>query len=161
MRRIDQIILHCSATKAGQCYSFRRCKEDHLLRGWADIGYHFYITCNGQVHEGRPLWMTGAHCRGFNKHSIGICYEGGIDESGHAADTRTPEQRQSLRALLVRLHDQFPAAVIMGHRDLSPDRNRDGLVTPDEWVKQCPCFDAIEAYIDLQPARLIDARSDE
>ena len=145
------IILHCSATRAGQRYTFRQCRQDHRARGYKDIGYHYYVTCDGQVHEGRPLWQQGAHCLGHNRHSIGICYEGGLDLLGRPADTRTPAQRQSLRALLTHLHGLFPQALILGHRDLSPDLDGNGRIEPREWVKQCPCFDASLDYEDLQP----------
>ena len=151
MRTITMIILHCSATKAGQRYTFRQCRQDHLKRGYKDIGYHYYITTDGQVHEGRPLWKEGAHCRGHNRHSIGICYEGGLDLLGLPSDTRTPAQRQSLRDLLTHLHGLFPRAIILGHRDLSPDRDGNGRVDPYEWLKQCPSFDAVTDYDDLQP----------
>ncbi len=156
MRTITLIILHCSATKATQRYTFRQCKADHLQRGWKDIGYHYYITRDGQVHEGRPLWQVGAHCKDHNQHSIGICYEGGLDAMGEPCDTRTKAQRQSMRALLERLTGQFPSAIIMGHRDLSPDLDGNGRIDPDEWQKQCPCFDALLDYADLEPAGLLD-----
>jgi len=123
------IILHCSATRAGQRYTFRQCRQDHRARGYKDIGYHYYVSRDGQVHEGRPLWQQGAHCLGHNRHSIGICYEG----------------------LVQRLHDQFPQALILGHRDLSPDLDGNGRIEPREWVKQCPSFDASLDYEDLQP----------
>lgn len=155
MRTITLIILHCSATKENRRYSFRQCRLDHKARGFADIAYHYYVTRDGQVHEGRPLWQEGAHCRGHNKHSIGICYEGGLDIQGKAADTRTPAQRQSLRALLEDLHRRYPSAVILGHRDLSPDLNGNGRIEPAEWVKQCPCLDTVLEYEDLQPQGLI------
>ena len=55
-------------------------RQDHILhRGFRDIGYHFYITRNGEIHRGRALEKVGAHCRDHNTHSIGICYEGGLD----------------------------------------------------------------------------------
>ena len=154
MRTVTFIILHCSATRAGQCYGFERCRKDHIRRGFQDIGYHYYITRDGSVHEGRPLSQPGAHCKGHNQHSIGVCYEGGLDASGEAADTRTKAQRKSLRALLTRLHGDYPDAIILGHRDLSPDRDGNGLITPNEWLKQCPCFDALLDYEDLQPEGL-------
>ena len=154
MRTITFIILHCSATKAGQCYGFERCRKDHIRRGMQDIGYHYYITRDGTVHTGRPLSQTGAHCKGHNQHSIGVCYEGGLDAYGEAADTRTKAQCKSLRALLTKLHDEFPDAIILGHRDLSPDRDGNGHITPNEWLKQCPCFDALIDYEDLQPEGL-------
>ena len=156
MRTITLIVLHCSATRTTQKYTFRQCKADHMRLGYKDIGYHYYITRDGQVHEGRPLWQVGAHCKGHNQHSIGICYEGGIDAAGYACDTRTKAQRYSMRALLERLTEQFPSAIIMGHRDLSPDLDHDGRIEPDEWMKQCPCFDALWDYADLEPLGLLD-----
>ena len=156
MRTISLIIIHCSATKAGQRYGFEQCREDHLKRGWKDIGYHYYITRDGVVHEGRALENVGAHCKDHNKHSIGICYEGGLDMAGHACDTRTKAQRRSMRHLLETLHNRFPDAIIMGHRDLSPDLDGDGRIEPDEWLKQCPCFDVLWDYADLEPTGLLD-----
>lgn len=156
MRSISLIVLHCSATRTTQNYSFRQCKADHMKLGYKTIGYHYYITRDGQVHEGRPLWQVGAHCKGHNQHSIGICYEGGIDAAGYACDTRTKAQRESMYALLCRLHDQFPSAIIMGHRDLSPDLDGNGRIEPDEWIKQCPCFDALCDYFDLEPEGLLE-----
>ena len=155
MRTITLIVLHCSATKATQNYSFPQCQADHRRRGWKDIGYHYYITRDGQVHDGRPLSEVGAHCKDHNQHSIGICYEGGLDAEGQPYDTRTKAQRASLRALLEKLHNQFPNAIIMGHRDLSPDLDGNGHVDPDEWMKQCPCFDALWDYADLEPDGLL------
>ena len=155
MRRITLIVVHCSATRTTQAYSFRQCKADHLKRGWKDIGYHYYITRDGQVHEGRPLWKVGAHCKDHNHHSIGICYEGGLDALGTPGDTRTKAQRQSMRALLERLSAQFPSAIIMGHRDLSPDMDGNGRIDPEEWIKQCPCFDVLLDYADLEPEGLL------
>ena len=82
-RRIDLIVIHCSATRATQRYTVDDCRRDHRARGFADIGYHYYITRDGIVHSGRPLYMEGAHATGYNRHSIGICYEGGsISEDG-------------------------------------------------------------------------------
>lgn len=79
--------------------------------------------------------------KGQNAHSIGICYEGGLDADGNPKDTRTPEQRSALRLLVHRLLKLFKDARVCGHRDLSPDRDGDGTVEPGEWVKQCPCFE--------------------
>ena len=107
------------------------------------------------MHEGRPLQEVGAHCKDHNKHSIGICYEGGLDAFGVPCDTRTHAQRQSMRALLEQLSAQFPSAIIMGHRDLSPDMDGNGRIDPEEWVKQCPCFDVLLDYGDLEPEGLL------
>ena len=156
MRTITLIIIHCSATKAGQCYSFEQCRRDHMRRGWKDIGYHYYITRDGAVHKGRALERVGAHCKGHNKNSIGVCYEGGLDMAGNAADTRTKAQCRSMRRLLEELHERFPDAIVMGHRDLSPDLDGNGRIEPDEWMKQCPCFDVLMDYWDLEPEGLLN-----
>ena len=92
---------------------------------------------------GRPLTLRGAHVRGFNTNSIGICMVGGLDDRGRPSNNYTVVQYESLRILLVGLASEYnvnPNA-IMGHRDLSPDLNEDGEITEDEWMKACPCFD--------------------
>ncbi len=123
MRRITLLTIHCSATRCGQPYSFEDCRRDHIARRrFRDIGYHYYITRDGRVHPGRPLSLEGAHCFGHNRHSIGICYEGGLDGEGNPADTRTPPQKAALAQLLQELGRQFPAALTVGHRDLDPKR---------------------------------------
>ena len=83
--------------------------------------------------------------KGWNAHSIGICYEGGLDRDGHPADTRSPAQRAALRGLVYQLLKQYRNTRVCGHRDLSPDIDGDGVVEPQEWVKQCPCFDVAAA----------------
>ena len=129
MRTITLIILHCSATREGQSFGFEDCRRDHIHhRGFRDIGYHYYITRDGTVHRGRPLELVGAHCRNHNRHSIGICYEGGLDAEGCAKDTRTEAQKISLSALVGELKERFPQALVVGHRELDPG-------------KECPCFE--------------------
>lgn len=91
----------------------------------------------------------GAHARGYNRCSIAVCYEGGLSPEGIPCDTRTDPQRIALKALLRILKREFPSAEIVGHRDLSPDRNGDGQTTPSEWTKACPCFDARTEYASL------------
>lgn len=128
MRTITLIIIHCSATPEGRSLSFEECRRDHIMhRHFRDIGYHFYITRDGTVHDGRPIENVGAHCEGHNSHSIGICYEGGLDANGKPADTRTEAQRKALKSLVERMHRLFPKALIVGHHDLNPR-------------KACPCF---------------------
>ena len=147
MRTITLIIIHCSATPEGKSLSAEACRLDHILhRGFRDIGYHFYITRDGEIHRGRPLEKVGAHCRNHNSHSIGICYEGGLDARGNPKDTRTPEQRSALHLLVYQLLQQFRNARVCGHRDLSPDLDGDGTVEPWEWVKQCPCFEVSKEF---------------
>lgn len=143
MRSITLLVIHCSDVRPYQTSSAAKIDEWHKRRvthgiHWKGIGYHFVVRRDGTIEKGRPLWEKGAHVVGHNKYSIGICYEGGRNEFGKTADTRTPEQKKALRELLEKLHDQFPRAVIVGHRDLSHDRD-------------CPCFDAVTEYRDLQP----------
>ena len=142
MRRIDLIVIHCSATKVTQDFSLEDLIACHKARGFKTAGYHYYITKDGQLHQCRPEEMVGAHARRYNAHSIGVCYEGGLDANGNVADTRNPAQKHALIALLRSLKVDYPDAVILGHRDLP-------------WVKKmCPCFDARTEYSQLQPLSL-------
>ena len=90
MRTITFIIVHCSATPEGRSLDFETCRRDHIRhRRFHDIGYHFYVTRDGKIHIGRPLEQPGAHCKHHNRHSIGICYEGGLDAQGHPRELHT------------------------------------------------------------------------
>ena len=156
LKNIKLIVIHCSATRENQDYSFVQLKKDHRLRGFTAAGYHIYIKRDGQVYTGRPLTTVGAHVAGHNKNSIGICYEGGLDINNHAKDTRTEEQKHEITLqILSVLHKirkaggNVLAVRITGHRDLSPDLDGSGVVEPDEWVKMCPCFQAEEEYKDV------------
>ncbi len=130
MRKIDKIIIHCTATKPQMDVGVAEVRKWHKNFGWRDIGYHFLIRRNGSIEKGRPLGVVGSHCRGYNKTSIGICYVGGIDEKGKAQDNRTKEQRIALRELLYELGKTFPFASIHGHNEFSP--------------KACPSFNVQE-----------------
>ena len=145
-KNISLIVVHCSATSILRDYTPEMLERDHRERGFNSAGYHFYIRRSGQRVALRPLSLVGAHVTGFNKDSIGICYEGGINATGKPADTRTQQQKDALAALLRELVVLYPESEILGHRDLSPDKNGDGIVSPDEWIKQCPCFDAKKEY---------------
>ena len=138
MRIITLLIVHCSAVRPGQRSSAKDINGWHREKGWNGIGYHYVVRRDGSIELGRPLEEVGAHCVGHNSHSIGICYEGGLDEHGEEADTRTPEQKRALRKLLEELHGRFPKALIVGHHDLNPG-------------KKCPCYDVVSEYIDLEP----------
>ena len=140
MRVITLLIIHCSAVKPDQTSSVAQIDTWHRQRGWKlGIGYHYVVRRNGEIEHGRPEWMIGAHCLNHNAHSIGICYEGGLDARGQPADTRTYEQKSALRALLKELHRRYPRALIVGHHDLDPK-------------KACPCIENVaREYADLQP----------
>ena len=136
MRTIDMIIVHCSATRCNQSFpvtALIRCHADRF----GFTGYHYYITRDGRTYQTRHEQLIGAHAYGYNRHSLGVCYEGGLDKDGNPADTRTQRQKKALLALLKKLKAAHPDARILGHRDL-PDVH-----------KACPCFDAIPEYQDL------------
>lgn len=148
MNKIDSIIIHCSATRAGQDLRAKDIDRMHRQRGFSQIGYNFVIDLDGIVENGRPLSIDGAHCntKGFsgvsyNKHSIGICYIGGLDANGRPADTRTEAQKNSLRDLVAKFCKEYPIIELLGHRDTFPDLNGNGEVEPTEYIKACPCFD--------------------
>jgi N-acetylmuramoyl-L-alanine amidase len=142
MRKIDLIVIHCSATREDQHFTETMLEECHRDQGLDGCGYHFYVRRDGHIAGMRPLKKAGAHAKGYNAHSIGIAYEGGLDSDGKPKDTRTSWQRHSLQVLVKALLMDYPGSRVVGHRDLSPDLNGDGRVTLEEWVKQCPCFDA-------------------
>ena len=154
MRTITLIIIHCSAVRPNQTSSAKKIDEWHKDRGFKCIGYHYVIRRDGTIELGRPEWMVGAHChvagQNHNKYSIGVCYEGGLDIRGQPADTRTAEQKQAMRRLLEELHERYPRAMIVGHRDLIATPRSDLQVRKSSG-KDCPCFDAVHEYADLQP----------
>ena len=124
-RRIDKIILHCSATPEGEDYSVEQIRRMHLARGFTDIGYHWYIGRDGTVYKGRDESKTGAHTTGQNSHSIGVCYCGGcpprsvMNWANQGKDTRTPEQRAAIIRLCKELKGRYPAATIHGHNEFA------------------------------------------
>ena len=140
-RRITLIVVHCTATRVDRDFSEQELLRCHRARGMKMVGYHFYIRKDGFIQTTRPLEMPGAHALGYNRESIGIAYEGGLSPQGLPADTRTQKQKWSMRALIRTLKKEFAISRVCGHRDLSPDRNGNGVVEPHEWMKQCPCFD--------------------
>ncbi len=138
MRQIEEIIVHCSATPEGKDYTVADITKWHKQKGYDTIGYHYVIYRDGSIHVGRDLDIVGAHCKGHNAYSIGVCYIGGLAEDGKTAkDTRTLEQKEALIKLLKGLNIVFPATKhnIFGHRDFAN--------------KACPSFDATMEYNDL------------
>jgi N-acetylmuramoyl-L-alanine amidase len=139
---VEKIIIHCSATREGDdSVNAEVIDKWHKARGWKGIGYHFCVLIDGTIQTGRMLNKCGAHTKGFNCRSIGVCYIGGVEahknEKGKlpAKDTRTDEQKHSLLVLLKMLKKIYPNAKIHGHRDFAN--------------KACPSFDATKEYETL------------
>ena len=128
MRKIDKIIIHCSATPEGREVTVKEITAWHRARGFTTIGYHYLIGLDGTIHPGRPIETPGAHCKGQNSRSVGVCYAGGTDAAGRPKGTRTDAQRKALRSLVADLKRRFPGATVHGHREFA--------------AKACPCFDA-------------------
>ena len=128
MRKIDKIILHCSANGPNSKIGVKEIRDYHVKqRGWKDIGYHYVIKRNGVLETGRPIEQAGAHCTGYNANSIGICLVGGIDNAGMPQDNFTPEQFEKLAQFLRVLRLKYPKATIHGHNEFAN--------------KACPVFD--------------------
>ena len=135
MRTINEIIIHCSATKEGNKISAATIDRWHKDRGWRCIGYHYVVRIDGSIEYGRPVQDIGANVKGKNKHSIGVCYIGGLDADMEPKDTRTPEQKEALLAVLRTLKAMYPEAIIYSHNEFAN--------------KACPSFDATNEYKDL------------
>ena len=128
MRKIDKIIVHCTATPEGRDVTSKQVAEWHRARGFRTIGYHYLVRLDGRIERGRPEEEMGAHCKGQNLHSIGVCYVGGLDrDTLSPRDTRTPAQRIALRRLISWLQGKYPGATVHGHREFA--------------AKACPCFE--------------------
>lgn len=139
MREINEIIIHCSATRPDQNISAADINKWHIKQGWEGIGYHFFIKLDGTVEPGRPINQVGAHCKGHNSNSIGICYAGGTvryNNQAYNTDTRTPEQIRSMYLLIETLLYCFPTIKkISGH---------------NQYAKvDCPCFNVEDEYGNL------------
>lgn len=136
MRKINKIIIHCTATPEGRDVSIDEVRRWHVEeRGWRDVGYHFLVRLDGTVEEGRPIEMTGAHTRSHNWDSIGIAYAGGMSKDmTEPKDTRTDAQKDALVDLICQLHDCY-GGTVYGHRDFSE--------------KACPSFDAKTEYENI------------
>lgn len=145
MRKIYLIIVHCSANRDGSTIRMGDIDRYHRSLGWKGCGYHYVIPIDGTIEAGRPEDMGGAHCKNHNRHSIGICYVGGLSADGKTPkDTRTDAQRQALEALLKKLHERYPCAVIVGHSDL------------DKKKPHCPGFNVVKEFGHLSPPPRLD-----
>ena len=141
IKEVRYIVIHGSATKADQDVHAEDIARWHRMRGWLEIGYHYVITRDGVLEEGRNRNHPGAHARGYNHISLGICLIGGIGDNGDPDFNYTPAQIKTLKALLTQLDPVYPNATVLGHRDLPNVK------------KACPCFDVIEWWADYKPVK--------
>lgn len=140
MRKIDYIIIHCSATKEGQDFKAKDIDQWHKQRGYNKIGYHYVIDLDGTVETGRPENEVGAHCKGYNSNSIGICYIGGLDRNLSVKDTRTQAQKDAMWELVIKLLSKYPNANVYGHNEFNKG-------------KACPCFDVKKEFTNVNLRR--------
>lgn len=148
MRKITRIVLHCTASSQKETVEnilnfFKKVKK------WKNPGYHYIIRPDGTVANTCNLEKIANGVAGFNANSIHISYIGGIDAKGKAIDNRTDAQKTAQIKLLTELKKKYPKAIITGHRDLSPDENSDGIISPHEWTKMCPCFDVKKWLLEI------------
>ena len=137
MRKINKIIIHCTATPEDRPHDVADITRWHLARGFNTIGYHYLIHIDGRIEQGRPIEKQGAHCSGQNRGSIGICYVGGMTKDmKKAKDTRTPKQKDSLILLMIQLMYKYNKDMtIHGHNEFAN--------------KACPSFNVQEEYANL------------
>lgn len=126
---IDEVIIHCSATRPSMDTSASDVHDWHLARGWRGIGYHYVIKRDGTIEEGRSLAMRGAHTMNHNNRSVGVCMIGGLAENGEPSGLYTALQWRSLRRLVRWLMETFDCQV-SGHNKYAN--------------KACPSFDVSE-----------------
>ncbi len=131
---IHWLVVHCAATPPAMDIGIVEIRQWHMQRGFSDVGYHYVIRRDGTIETGRPHTRPGAHARGYNRNSLGICLVGGVKQGsvGTAEANFTPAQYLTLQTLLDDLSTQYPDAEILGHRDLP------GV------SKACPSFDVRE-----------------
>ena len=145
-RKITHIFVHCTAGSQSETPE-SLLKFFYQTKKWSRPGYHYVIEANGTITN---IWPESKYSNGvknMNSHSINIAWIGGVDKAHPMGiDNRTEAQKRSLRLLLKELRMKYPKAVIMGHRDTSPDQNHNGIIDPWERIKECPCFDAMVEY---------------
>ncbi len=140
----EYVVWHCSATPPSQDIGSAQIDIMHKARGWDGIGYHLVIRRDGGVEVGEDLKRWGAHVKGINPVSVGVCLIGGVDEDFNSENNFTDEQWQAAKHVYEFLTLLYKNASHCGHRDFSADTNRDGRVQRQEFMKDCPCFSVRE-----------------
>lgn len=136
MREIKYIVLHC--TGASQKQTVKSIRDYwRNVKKWKQVGYHHLVSADGLDNVLAPISAITNGVAGFNKHAIHLCFIGGENWQ----DNRTQAQKNTLARLVKMYKKQFPNAVVCGHRDFSPDRNKNGVIEPSEYMKHCPAFE--------------------
>ena len=148
MRNIKYIFVHCTASQ--QTATVQQILKEFTQRGWRIPGYHYIVDPKGMLTQLVAEDRISNGVKGYNAESINVAYIGGIDANNKPIDNRTPEQKKTLLSILTRLKQKYPNAIIMGHRDISPDKNHNGIVDPWERIKECPCFNAKTEYANIK-----------
>ena len=150
--KTDYVVWHCSATPPSQDIGSAQIDIMHKAKGWDGIGYALVVRRDGRIETGEGLGRRGAHVKGLNSVSVGICMIGGVDENGNAENNFTDEQWKAAKHAFEFLTLLYPDASHVGHRDLSPDSDGDGRVQKHEFLKDCPCYSVSQwQQNDLQP----------
>lgn len=150
MRRITRIFVHCTA--GWQSTTLEGLKKEFRDKGWKNPGYHWVIFPNGKVVQMLEESKIANGVKNYNANSIHVAWVGGIDLSNEkivSVDNRTEYQKLALFDLLTKLKLKYRDAIILGHRDISPDLNHNGVIDPWERIKDCPCFEAMEEYKEI------------
>lgn len=149
MRKIERIFVHCTASS--QKATVQSILAEFRRKKWRVPGYHWLIDKDGKITQLVDENIVANGVKGYNSTSVHVAYIGGVDKQHpNGIDTRTKDQKAALEILLTQLHQRYPNAEILGHRDISPDTNHNGKVDSWERIKECPCFDAKIEYAHIQ-----------
>lgn len=146
MRQVKYIAVHC--TGGSRQTTVRELELEFKRKGWKNPGYHYVVTADGKIHQMLDTEQVSNGVKGYNSVAVNVAYTGGVADR-KSADTRTDEQKKSLVLLLKALRKRYPDAIIQGHRDFSPDLNHNGVIERNEWIKDCPCFNAKKEYKNI------------
>lgn len=158
MRKITRIFVHCTASWQ-LTTSEKSLRQEFKNKGWINPGYHWVIFPDGKIIQMLDEAKVANGVKGYNQNSIHVAWVGGIDwernEWGKPTknivnvDNRTDKQKLALFDLLTKIKLRYKDAMILGHRDISPDLNHNGVIDPWERIKDCPCFDVMQEYMDI------------
>jgi N-acetylmuramoyl-L-alanine amidase len=152
MRRITRIFVHCTASWQNNT-TVESLRREFRDKGWKAPGYHYVVFPDGKVIKMLEEGLVANGVKDYNSNSIHVAWVGGIKYNDNkkimSYDNRTPNQKLALFDLLTKLKIRYKGAMILGHRDISPDLNHNGVIDPWERIKDCPCFDAMIEYMDI------------